>query len=142
MKGLRIRPEKRGIRATLFDLEADVMEVVWSKGWDSFAVSEVHRELAKRRAIAYTTVMTTVSRLFDKGLLGRERDGRRYLYHPKLTREAFAQRMAAKVLDRLADARSDGAVALLVDRVARADEAELERIEKLIRMKKKELRRG
>ena len=75
MKTARIRPGKSGIRAVLFDLEADIMEIVWSKGWDRFTVSEVHGELERQRDIAYTTVMTTVDRLFAKELLTRTRQG-------------------------------------------------------------------
>ena len=67
MKGIRFRPEKEGLRAALFDLEADIMEVVWTKGWKEFAVADVHRELERERDIAYTTVMTTVGRLHGKG---------------------------------------------------------------------------
>ena len=89
MKGIRIRPEQEGLRTSLFDLEAEIMETVWSSGWETFAVSDVHNILEKEREIAYTTVMTTVSRLFDKGLLDRHKEGRRYIYVPKMTRETF-----------------------------------------------------
>ena len=75
MKGIRFRPDQEGLRAALFDLEADIMEVVWSKGWQEFAVADVQHELERERDIAYTTVMTTVSRLHEKGLLDREREG-------------------------------------------------------------------
>ena len=138
MKGLRIRPEKQGIRAALFDLEADVMEVVWACEGEWFAISHVHDVLRKRRPLAYTTVMTTVRRLFDKRLLARKRDGRRFLYRAKLSKGELMQSMATKVLDRLDHASDHVAVALLVDRVAHADAAELDFIEELIRQKRKD----
>jgi predicted transcriptional regulator len=143
MKGLRLRPEQRGVRATLFDLEADVMEVVWAGAGEWLPISHVHDELKKTRKIAYTTVMTTVRRLFDKGILGRRRDGKRYLYRAKLDRDALMQTMAKKVLaelDRAADHHA--AVALLVDRVAQADAAELDVIERLIHARRKVSRGG
>jgi predicted transcriptional regulator len=142
VKGIRIRPEKRGIRAALFDLEADIMQVVWSREWDWFAVADVHEALERRREIAYTTVMTTVARLFDKGVLVRRRDGRRYLYRAKHSREELVAQMASEVLDSLGPAAQDAAVTLLADRVAKADEDELSRLEKLIRARRKELRGG
>lgn len=142
MKGIRIRPEKHGIRATLFDLEADIMEVVWSREWSWFAVSEVRDALLEDRDIAYTTVMTTITRLHDKGLLERRRDGRRYLYAPKYSRAAFAQAMATEVLDSLDAGGQAAAMALLVERVSRADEDELERLERMIRNKREALKRG
>jgi predicted transcriptional regulator len=142
MKKLLVRPGERGLRAGLFDLEADIMEVVWSKGWERFSVGAVHGELERAREIAYTTVMTTVVRLHDKGLLERHRDGRRYLYRPKLSRHDFLQRMASEVLDSLGPIGSDAAMALLVDRVQQTDEEDLDRLEALIQARRKELDRA
>jgi len=139
MKGIRIRPEHMGVRATLFDLEADIMEAVWGQGWDLFAVTDIHARLQLDRPIAYTTVMTTVSRLHDKGLLERRREGRRYLYAPVMDREAFLQAMAREVLDSLCDSEPETAVALLVDRVAAGGGSELDRLEALIRARRKEI---
>lgn len=141
MKGIRIRPEQHGIRASLFDLEADIMEAVWSSDWAWFSVADVREALLEERDIAYTTVMTTVSRLYDKGLLRRRKDGRRYLYRAKLSREAFTQTMARDVLDSLDASSQNAAMALLVDRVSRADADELRRLEKMIRARRKELKR-
>ena len=141
MKGLRIRPERRGLRASLFDLEADIMEVVWARGWDWFSVADVLEELRRRRDIAYTTVMTTVSRLYDKRMLRRRRDGRRYVYAPRMSREEFEREAARRVFDSLPAAGREAALALLVDRVASADAAELEELSRLIARKKRELGR-
>lgn len=66
MRGIVVRPEQEGLRAFLFDLEADIMEVVWEREWASFSVAQVHRVLHESRAIAYKTVMTTVDRFFHK----------------------------------------------------------------------------
>jgi predicted transcriptional regulator len=141
MKRLRIRPDKEGTRVTLFDLEADIMDVVWSNGWQEFSVGDVHDELQRARDIAYTTVMTTVSRLFDKGLLERERDGRKYVYRPTMSRDGFMRAMAREVLGSLPAAGRDEAVALRDERVAEADASELDRLEALIRARRDELKR-
>jgi predicted transcriptional regulator len=142
MKGIRIRPEQHGTRATLFDLEADIMEVVWSNEWSWFAVSQVRDALLTQRGIAYTTVMTTITRLHKKGVLRRKRDGRRYLYHPEHSRDGFVQAMASEVIDSLDAHGQEAAIALLVDRVSRADSDELERLEAMIRARRKELEGG
>ena len=133
----RIRPGKRGIELRLHDLEAVIMEVVWSKRLTSFAVIEVLAELEKRREIAYTTVMTTVARLHDKGVLDRVRDGRRYLYSPKLTREQFLESTAWTVLDEAVGGQT--AMAMLVDKVSEASAGELDALEQLIRQRREEL---
>ncbi|WP_428266015.1 BlaI/MecI/CopY family transcriptional regulator [Haliangium sp.] len=139
MKGIRFRPDKEGLRATLFDLEADIMEVVWSKGWKEFAVADVQHELERERDIAYTTVMTTVSRLHEKGLLDRERDGKRYVYRPNMSRDEFTESMARELLGSLSGLGHEQALSLLVDQVADSDADELRKLEALIRKRKKEL---
>lgn len=141
MKGIRFRPEQVGLRTSLFDLEAEIMEVVWAQGWNEFPVGDVHAILEKRREVAYTTVMTTVSRLFDKGLLKREKDGRRYLYRPAMARSQFVEAMTREVLGSLPPVGQETAMALLVERLADADEGELDRLEDLIR-EKRNARRG
>lgn len=133
MKGIRIRPEQDGLRTSLFDLEAEIMEIVWANGWEEFAVSNVHDALSQSREIAYTTVMTTVSRLFDKELLTRRKQGRRYLYQTTMGRTEFIEAMTREVLNSLPPVGQEAAMALLVERVAEADDAELERLEALIR---------
>lgn len=139
MKGIRIRPEQSGLRASLFDLEADIMDVVWSRDWEVFTVAEVHRELERKRAIAYTTVMTTVNRLYDKELLAREREGKRYVYKPRMSREAFHRAMARELLGSLPPLGREEAVALLVEQVSDADARELEQLEALIRRRRRDL---
>ena len=139
MKGVRIRPEYKGIRSVLFDLEADIMEVVWARGQGEFAVGDILEELEKARDIAYTTVMTTVTRLWEKELLSRRKQGRRYLYTARMSREDFIRAMTRDVLESLPTSGRDEAMALLVERVSEGDEAELDRLEALIRRRREEL---
>lgn len=113
------------------------MDVVWSKRLASFAVSDVLAVLERQRAIAYTTVMTTVARLYDKGLLDRRRDGKRYLYSPKLTREQFLESTARAVLDSAVDGQR--AMAMLAEKVSEASDAELDELEALILRRREEL---
>ena len=136
MKGIRFRPEQEGLRTSLFDLEAEIMEVIWSSGWTDFSVADVHRQLEGKREIAYTTVMTTVSRLHGKELLTRHKEGRRYVYQPTMDQPAFIEAMTREVLNSLPPMGQRTAVALLVERVAEADDAELDRLEALIRARR------
>jgi len=69
-------------------LEAEVMRLVWEKG--EVQVEEVHLALLYDREIAYTTVMTVMSRLAQKGWLSRRRQGRAYLYRAARRREETA----------------------------------------------------
>jgi predicted transcriptional regulator len=133
----RLRPGKEGIELRLHDLEAAVMDVVWSNQLGRFAVSEVVAVLEKQREIAYTTVMTTLVRLHTKGVLERERDGKRYLYSAKLSREAFLESTAREVLDRAVGGR--GALAMLSEKVSHASASELDELETLIQNRRKAL---
>ena len=135
----RLRKGQTGIRARLHDLEADIMDVVWSRGLDHFAVGDVLRVLERRRDIAYTTVMTTLGRLHDKGLLDRHKDGKRYVYSPRMTREEFLQDTAREVLDGLEEVSTQHALALLVEKVSAASPDELDELEEMIRRRRKEL---
>lgn len=134
----RLRPGKQGIALRLHELEAAIMDVVWSKRLTAFAVSDVLSVMERSREIAYTTVMTTVARLYDKGLLTRERDGRRYLYSPKLTREQFLESTAREVLDGVVGGHQ--AMAMLAEKVSEASAGELDDLEAVIKRRRKELR--
>lgn len=123
----------------LHDLEHEIMDVVWARRWSSFIVGDVLAVLQKRREIAYTTVMTTVSRLHDKGILARVRDGKRYLYSPRYTRDELLEHTAREVLAGLGKAAGREALALLIDTASRADVAALDEIERVIERRRKEL---
>jgi predicted transcriptional regulator len=133
----RLRPGKKGIELRLHELEAAIMDVIWSRGLESFTVSEVLAVLEKRRDIAYTTVMTTVARLFDKGLLERKRDGKRYRYSPKCTREQFLESTAREVLDGAVGGQQ--VLAMLAEKVSEASALELDELEALIQKRREEL---
>ena len=133
----RLRPGKKGLELRLHDLEATIMDVVWGKQLSSFAVGDVLAILEKQRDIAYTTVMTTVTRLYEKGILGRERDGKRYLYSPKLTREEFMESTAREVLDEAVGGHQ--AMAMLAEKVSEASAGELDDLEALIQKRREEL---
>lgn len=135
----RLRAGKKGLELRLHELEAAIMDIVWSKKLSAFAVSDVLAGLEKHREIAYTTVMTVVSRLHTKGLLSRERDGKRYIYSPKLTREAFLEATAREVLDRAVS--GERAIAMLAEKVSIASAGELDNLEALIRRRRQELKR-
>lgn len=117
------------------------MDVVWSKGLTSFAVSDVLPILEARRSLAYTTVMTTLARLHDKGVLARVRDGKRYLYTPNFSRSEFLHQVARQVLAELGeDASRTGAMALLVETVSTAEIPALDELERLVKLRRKALR--
>ena len=94
--------DQPGIRAALGDLEAEVMERVWTRpAGQGVTVREIWDELFPQRPIMYTTVMNTMTRLAKKGLLADERKERAFVYRPTLSREAFVDRFVGDALERL-----------------------------------------
>ncbi|MDX3235606.1 BlaI/MecI/CopY family transcriptional regulator [Streptomyces sp. ME03-5709C] len=92
----------------LGDLENAVMTRVWR--WNhSVTVREVLEDLRRERSIAYTTVMTVMDNLHQKGWLRREAEGRAYRYEAVSTRAAYSA-----ALMREAWAASDNPAAALV----------------------------
>jgi len=137
----RIRKGQDGAAIRLHDLEAEIMDVVWSRGLREFAVSDVLETLERRREIAYTTVMTTLVRLHEKAVLERRRDGKKYLYTPCYTREQFVQETVREVLESLGNAAGRDVLALLVETASAADEATLDELDRMIRRRREELKR-
>ena len=101
-------------------LETDVMEAVWDRG--DTTVRDVHAALAKRRDIAYTTVMTTMGRLAGKGLLVRDTTGLAHRYRPALTRDDYAKTMVHSVVDWLVGSFPEPAISYFVDVVNDGDD--------------------
>src|SRR5258708_16846846 len=75
-------------------LELTVMEILWTQGESN--VRDVAQKLD--RPLAYTTVMTTLDRLFKKGLLTRRKSERAFLYSPLLSRPKWEQKRAGDLI--------------------------------------------
>jgi len=116
------------------DLEAEVMSVLWEKG--SATVQEVQETLEPRHPLAYTTVMTVMSRLAEKGMLDRVKEGRAYLYRPAVPQDKAAGSLLQSLVRRLYDGATGKAIAHLLETDDAVDDAELERLEELIRQRR------
>ena len=125
-------PDERSAR--LGDLEAAIMNVVWQRGKAS--VEQVRMTLAPGRNPAYTTVMTVMSRLADKGVLEREKEGRAYIYRAVAGHAEIAGSMLSSLVDRLYSGSPAQAIAHLIETEDEVDEAELARLEELIRARR------
>ena len=117
-------------------LEAEIMDVVWERG--EVTVRDVHQALRSGRPIAYTTVMTTLGRLADKGLLQRMEEQPAHRYVALLSRDQYARTTVKSVVDWLIGHFPDPAVAYLVDRVEREDDEVIERLREAIEQRKAE----
>ena len=89
------------------------MSCLW--GTRGKKVREVHKCLEGDREIAYTTVMTIMTRLTDKGLLTRKRSGKAYIYTPRATRKQEARKMVGGIFSSLVDQFGEDAVVAFSD---------------------------
>ena len=79
-------------------LERDVMRVIW-RATEPVTGHDIAAQLPAGRDIAYTTLITVVDRLRDKGLLSRFRDGRSFRYQAAVTEEEYAADLMAQALN-------------------------------------------
>lgn len=100
------------LQGLLGPLETDVMETVWQLG--DTTVRDVHEQLAKRRDLAYTTVMTTMARLASKGLLKRDTSGLAHRYRARVSRDEYAKSTVTSVVDWLVDRFPEPAMSYFV----------------------------
>jgi predicted transcriptional regulator len=104
---------KNQLEGLLGPLETEVMEACWQLG--ETTVRDVHAELAERLDLAYTTIMTTMSRLAGKGLLVRDTSGLAHRYRPALSRDEYARSTVANVVDWLVHAFPEPAMSYFVE---------------------------
>ena len=118
----------------LGELEADVMIVVWEMG--KATVQEVRDALESRRPLAYTTIMTVMTRLAEKGILERHKEGRAFCYTPVASQEKVAGTLLQSLVRRLYDGATSKAIAQLLQTEENVEDTELERLEQLIKAKR------
>lgn len=106
------------------------MEHLWREG--AADAKQVHDALGRDRGITLNTVQSTVKRLFEKGLLARDKVSHAHVYRPRVTREEFHRDVIATVGEHLLRAEGDALLSAFVDVADRAGDGALERMERLI----------
>jgi predicted transcriptional regulator len=126
----RRRQERLDFRG---DLQAEVMASVWELG--EATVEDVRARQPAARRSAYTTIQTVMNRLVERGLLGRRRAGKAFLYKARLDEHEY---IARSIGQRLAGASADTRRAALVSLVEGLEPAELDEIARLATRVKRE----
>ena len=121
-------------------LEQRLLEELWVRG------TATVRELVDDscRDLAYTTVMTTLDRLFKKNFLAREAEGRAFRYIPRCSQEDLQRERAGEAFRQLLDVSSSPALPLsyLVEIVSERDAQLLDHLRQVVEAKRRELRRA
>jgi len=123
-------PPDQAATTSISEAEAQVMEVLWQRHPQS--TDEIAQALVERQDWQLATIKTLVNRLFNKGAISAEKDGRRYLYSPVLQREAWLSGQSMGLLDRLFQGRLTPLVAHFSAQ-RKLDAAELKALKQLIR---------
>lgn len=123
----------------LGSLETGLMEQVWNAGETS--VRDLHARFSNR--LAYTTIMTTLDRLYKKKMLDRRKVGKAYIYAAQLSEKEYRERVAEHLIGlALQDGQDNRAVlSCFVDVVSEADRQLLHQLEQLVKAKRRALRR-
>ena len=110
------------------EAESVVMDVLWKR--QPLSAEEVVASLSGQQDWQEATVKTLLNRLLNKGAIGAEKDGRRYLYSPQVAREDWVLEESNSLLERLFDGRVAPLVAHFSQhrRLSRADVAELRKL--------------
>ncbi len=133
-------PQFRLSPAQLGPLERRLLETVWQRG------SATVRELIEsgEMNLAYTTLMTTLDRLYKKNLLSRQAEGRAFRYTPKFTRAELHREAAGEAFRQMLDVSPAASLPLsyLVEIVSEHDAQLLDDLSRLVESKRRELRSG
>lgn len=128
--------EKTGrdpISKLLGELERETMEWLWQQPTGELTVRQVYEAVAIHRQppLAYTTIMTVMSHLADKGLLNRRLNGKTHYYQARESREEFLSRSAARQVEMLVADFGELALAQFAEHLSTVNLQELARIARL-----------
>ena len=127
---------RKNIARILGELETEIMEIVW-RAEKPIPVSDVVKMLNKKRAIAYTTVMTIMGRLVGKGILVRKIKGPSYQYLPKVSRENFIAKSVHNIFTTAVSTLGQEAVTHFVKEIQKVNPKKREELSKMLDYKER-----
>ena len=121
------------------DAQREIMEVFWERG--EAGVGQVWRALAARRPVARNTVLTSITRLADKGWLVPRREGNAFRYTPAFPKERAQAEEVRRLIDTVFDGSAEGLVMTLLEGRGLTPE-EAKRIREMILATQRKGRKG
>ena len=134
-------PGARQLESVFGPLEIRVLEALWARQAPA-AVRDLQPEFP---GVAYTTLMTTLDRLFRKGTLSRAKSGRAFVYRPKSSQQELISEIAGSTFATLLPGDADAVrpiLSMFVDTVIERDRALLDELERLVKARRDELKRA
>jgi predicted transcriptional regulator len=120
----------------LGELETAVLSALWASA-SPLSVREVLAQVKRRPALAYTTVLTVLDRLHEKGIVAREKEGKAFLYRPRMSKETWLGDQAARALTAAGESPNSAVLMAFLDSAERADPTLIEQLSALIAARRK-----
>lgn len=114
-------------------LENEVMLCIWEH--NERTVREIYSCISKKRKIAYTTVMTVMGRLVKKGLLKRKKQGKFYVYSPKLSKKQTVKKILHQAITFAIDRWGSEAFAAFAEEISELTPKEKKKLLKRLKEK-------
>jgi predicted transcriptional regulator len=115
----------------LGELEAEIMEYMWAI--EEARVQHVFRLINQKRPLAYTTIMTVMGHLVEKGLLSRTSQGNRYVYRIVLSKKEFLRDASKKMVRSILSDFGDLAIAGFLGEISKTRPEKLDELKSLLR---------
>lgn len=125
------RALEKSLEKSLGELQARVLSILWDAG-APLSVREVLDRVKRKPMLAYTTVLTVLTRLFEQDLVVRHKQGKAYYYEARISREQWMGERAARELALAGGPPDQAVLAAFLDSAERADPALLDRLSALI----------
>lgn len=129
----------QALESTFGPLELRVLDALWSRSAPA-CVRDIQPQFP---GVAYTTLMTTLDRLYRKGTLDRHKSGRAFYYRPKATQQQLISDLASSTFATLLPGNGGDArpiLSMFVDTVSERDQTMLDELEELVRARRQELK--
>ncbi len=118
----------------LGDLETQIMQIVWETN-QPVSVGNIAEVINRKRNIAYTTVMTVMGRLLEKGLLKRTFYGKGYVYRPAYSREVFLTKSAKQIIRNFMSSFGEVAIAHFSEEIKNIKPSKRRQLIRFIKLK-------
>ncbi len=128
-----MKPSQSGPRK-LGDLQLQIMKILWKR--KKATVGEVQQDLGKDKALAYTTVATMLRKMEARDLVRHAKEGRNFIYEAVYEKSSVSRNLADDLVERLFEGRLSSLVSHFLS-TKDVSEAELDRLEKLVRERKR-----
>ncbi len=138
MAKARFRLGKKGQALLMGELESLVMEIIWDQGPQT--VREVFDRLSRSRDLAYTTVMTVMSRLATKKVLNKRKQGNAFLYKATLSKDDFERETARDIFSSLLQGYGGALVQPLAESIDLLEDKDLDELMRLVESKREQRR--